>query len=364
MLVVYPERHRADHPTDREMPDYGRGFPELPDRVEVIKAALEETGLAEFVSPTDFGLAPIEAVHDAGLLDHLRTGYANSRTGPKDVHPYIAHTFAVRGRRNGAGDHPSAFGSWAFDTGCPLFERTWDAAVAASHAALTAAEHVRTNGGTAYALARPPGHHAGRDFYGGFCYTNHCAVAAEYLKQKTGGPVATLDFDYHHGNGTQEIFYADPAVLTCSLHADPRQDYPFYWGAADEIGEGKGKGFNLNVPLPLGTKDAEYLDALDGVIARIRDFKPNALVVSAGFDLMAGDPVSRGGGFKITVPGLKRIAGKIAELGLPTVLVQEGGYNRERLGEYGAAMVKSFSSVTSANPVPAPAAPARAAVGR
>lgn len=342
MFLVYPERHRADHPTDREIPDYGRGFPELPDRIDRIKVALEEAGFGPFHAPSDFGMAPIEAVHDAGLLEHLRTGYAKSRTGPKDDHPYVAHTFAVRGRRAGSDDHPAAFGRWAFDTGCPLFARTWEASLAASHAALTAAEHVRKKGGAAYALVRPPGHHAGRDFYGGFCYTNHCAVAAEYLKGKMDGPVATLDFDYHHGNGTQEIFYADPKVLTCSLHADPRQDYPFYWGAADETGEGEGAGFNLNLPLPIGTKDAEYLVALDIALARIREHRPKALVVSAGFDLMSGDPVSRNGGFKITVPGLQKICGRLAELNLPTVIVQEGGYNVNRLGDYAVAMIEEM----------------------
>jgi acetoin utilization deacetylase AcuC-like enzyme len=342
MHIVYADGHRENHPTHKEMPDYGRGYPELPDRIDRIAEALKEAGFGPFHEPKDFGLAPIEAVHDTGLLEHLKTGYAQSRNGTKDQFPYIAHTFAIRGRRNGQTDHPAAFGTWAFDTGCPLFEKTWDATVRASHAAVTAAEHVRKKGGVAYALVRPPGHHAGRDFYGGFCYTNHCAVAAQYLKTKLAGPVATLDFDYHHGNGTQEIFYADPDVLTCSLHADPCQDYPFYWGAADETGEGKGKGFNLNVPLPIGTKDADYLTALDGVLARIQEFKPKALIVSAGFDLMSGDPVPRDGGFKITVPGLQKICGRIAELGLPTVLIQEGGYNLNRLGEYAVAMVKGM----------------------
>lgn len=342
MHFVYAERHRTDHPTDREIPDYGRGFPELPDRIDHIKSSLENAGFGPIQTPKDFGMKPIEAVHCAGLLEHLKTGYELSRNGPKDVHPYIAHTFAVKGRRAGTGDHPAAFGNWAFDTGCPLFAHTWEATIHASHAALTAAEHVFKNGGNAYALVRPPGHHAGRDFYGGFCYTNHCAVAAQYLKESYAGRVATLDFDYHHGNGTQEIFYADPDVLTCSLHADPRQDYPFYWGAADETGEGDAIGSNINVPLPIGTKDAEYLAALDGVIARIREYQPKAIVVSAGFDLMSGDPVSRNGGFKITVPGLQKICSRIASLEIPAVIVQEGGYNVNRLGDYAVAMVKTF----------------------
>ncbi|MFO0936874.1 MAG: histone deacetylase family protein [Gemmataceae bacterium] len=343
MIVVYSDRHGVDHPTDRSVPEYGRGFPELPDRIEIMKAALEEAGHTDFRPPADFGMKPIEAVHDAGLLEHLKSGYTLSRSGPKDEHPYIAHTFAVRGRRSGLDDHPAAFGSWAFDTSCPLFARTYEASITASHGALTAADLALQTRGTTYALIRPPGHHSGRDFYGGFCYLNHAAVAANFLREKTGGRVATIDFDYHHGNGTQEIFYADGNVLTCSLHADPKEDYPFYWGAANETGEGEGKGCNLNVPLPLGTKDADYLKAIDGVLERVREFDPQTLVVSAGFDLMSGDPVPRDGGFKITIPGLQKICSRIAELGRPTVIVQEGGYNMRRLGEFSVAMINAFS---------------------
>jgi acetoin utilization deacetylase AcuC-like enzyme len=216
------------------------------------------------------------------------------------------------------------------------------ATLRASQAAVTAAAHVAATGGVAYSLGRPPGHHAGRDFYGGFCYLNHAAVAAKYLQGKANGRVATLDIDYHHGNGTQEIFYSDPTVLSCSLHADPRQDYPFYWGAANERGDGDADGTNVNLPLPIGTTDAAYLKSLEKALQVIADFAPAALVVSCGFDLMAGDPVPRDGGFCITVEGLKSIARQIRPLQLPTVIVQEGGYNVARLGEYAVAVLESF----------------------
>ena len=342
MYVVYSDRHRL-HPTDRPMPGYGRDYPETPDRVEVIRFAVEAAKLGPLTPPTDFGTAPVEAVHAAGLLAHLRTAYAASRGDADGTDPYIPHTFAVRGRRPTAGGHPAAFGAWAFDTGCPIFEKTFEASYWSTQAALTAAEHVRTTGGTAYALVRPPGHHAGPDFHGGFCYTNHTAIAARYLQHKSGGRVAVLDIDYHHGNGTQEVFYADPQVFFASLHADPRVDYPFYWGGADERGEGAAAGTNLNVPLPHGTDDAAYLAALDGALRAVRDFAPKYLVLSAGFDLMAGDPVPRGGGFRITVKGLRQIADRVAGLGLPTVIVQEGGYNLERLGEYAVTLLRAFS---------------------
>lgn len=336
MHIVYSERHRI-HATERTIP-------EVPDRIERILAAVTDAGIGPVVPPQDFGMEPIAAVHVGGLLEHLRTGYELSRTGPRDTAPYLPHTFAVRGRRDGLADLPAAFGAWSFDTSAPLFAGTWDASLVAAQCALTAAELVRKSGQPAYALVRPPGHHAGADFYGGFCYLNHAAIAARYLQKKAKGRVAVLDIDYHHGNGTQEIFYSDPTVFFASLHADPAVDYPFYWGAEDERGEGPGVGFNCNVPLPHGTKDADYLAALEPVLDRIRQFEPKFLVLSAGFDLMAGDPVPRGGGFRITMTGLQRIAAAIAALRIPTVIVQEGGYNLDKLGDYAKTLLHEFAN--------------------
>jgi len=153
--------------------------------------------------------------------------------------------------------------------------------------------------------------------------------------------VAILDIDYHHGNGTQEIFYADPTVLYCSLHAHPDFEYPYYWGGADERGEGAGEGFNRNWPLPIGTDDAAYLSALDEALRTIRDFNPAALVVSAGFDVAAGDPW---GGFSVTLDGLREIGRRVAALGRPTVIVQEGGYQRETLGASAVAFLRAFAA--------------------
>jgi acetoin utilization deacetylase AcuC-like enzyme len=322
------------------MPGYGRGYPEVPARLDRIRAAVE-AAFGPAAPPTDFGIGPIEAVHDAGLLAHLRTGFDASRNDVPGDDPYIPHTFAVRGRRPNVTDGPGAFGAWAFDTGCPIFRRTWDAVYQSTQAALTAADHVRTGGRAAYAMIRPPGHHAGPDFHGGFCYLNHAAVAARFLHQSTGSRVAVLDVDYHHGNGTQEVFYRDPDVLFVSLHADPRFDYPFYWGAADERGEGPGEGANVNIPLPPGTGDREYLTALGTALTEVERFAPRFLVLSAGFDLMAGDPVPRVG-FRITVDGLRQIGEQVAGFGLPTVIVQEGGYNLGMLGEYAVTLLRPF----------------------
>jgi acetoin utilization deacetylase AcuC-like enzyme len=325
------------------MPGYGRGYPEVPARIDRIRTAVEAAGLGPLTPPGDFGMEPVEAVHAPGLLAHLRTGFEASRGDTPGDDPYIPHTFAVRARRPNAADGPGAFGAWAFDTGCPIYRGTWDAVYQATQAALTAAEHVQAGGRTAYAMIRPPGHHAGPDFHGGFCYLNHAAIAARFLQRASGGRVAVLDIDYHHGNGTQEVFYRDPDVLYVSLHADPRFDYPFYWGFADERGDGPGEGTNLNLPLPPATGDRDYLTALGTALAEVERFAPGHIVLSAGFDLMAGDPVPRGG-FRITGDGLRQIGEQIAGLGLPTVIVQEGGYNLEMLGEYAVTLLRPFAA--------------------
>ncbi len=246
--------------------------------------------------------------------------------------------------------------------GSPILEGTWEAAYWSAQCALSAAEAVLAGEQVAYALCRPPGHHAARDLYGGFCFLNNAAIAARdlqtHLSHSRGlrlgrsetGPgvrVALLDIDYHHGNGTQEIFYSDPTVLYCSLHADPDREYPYYWGGADECGEGAGEGANRNWPLPSKTGDATYLAALDEALGLIREFEARYLVISAGFDIVARDPV---GGFTVTTDGLHEIGQRIAALSrhMPTVIVQEGGYLLERLGENAIAFLSAFATTQSA----------------
>jgi acetoin utilization deacetylase AcuC-like enzyme len=232
---------------------------------------------------------------------------------------------------------PAAFGAWAFDTSCPILAGTWEASLLASQAALTAAELVRTRGGHAYALVRPPGHHAGPDFHGGFCYTNHAAIAARHLQRQDGCRVALLDIDYHHGNGTQEIFAADPNVFFCSIHVDPGVDYPFFWGFADEVGDGPGRGTNRNIPLPHGTDDAAYLAAVDAALEAIAAVPGSIVVVSLGFDTYALDPI---GDFALTTPAYHEIGGRVAALGRPLVVLQEGGYHRPSLGDNARAWLR------------------------
>ncbi|MBT7581725.1 MAG: histone deacetylase family protein, partial [Kordiimonadaceae bacterium] len=205
--------------------------------------------------------------------------------------------------------------------------------------AVHAAELVLNGENAAYALCRPPGHHAGPDIAGGFCYLNNTAIAAEYLRNKYNS-VAILDVDLHHGNGTQMIFYDRSDVLTVSIHADPKRFYPFFWGNASECGKDDGLGYNLNLPLPRGTKDDLFLEALDSALERITDFTPDALIIALGLDAYEGDPIA---GLAISTNGFRAIGQKIsAATSLPTVIIQEGGYPCDELGSNLAAFMSGL----------------------
>lgn len=332
MNIVYTERHRL-HNTHEVLCD-GRPFvtEEVPARADVILKAVEAAELGSIVPPVDHGADPILAVHDAGFVEFIRTAYAESAATFKEAGPVFTWSFATRHQ----GRKPAGFlalkGYYSFSWGTPILEGTWEAAYWSAQCALTAADAVHGGEPLAYALCRPPGHHAGRDLYGGFCYLNNAAIVARHL----GARVAVLDIDYHHGNGTQTIFYSDPSVLYCSIHAHPDLDYPYYWGYADERGEGEGLGANRNFPLSLGTGDEAYLATLRQALQVVREFRPRFLVVSAGFDTVAGDPV---GSLGLTTDGLAQVGEAIAGLSLPTVVLQEGGYLIERLGENAVAFL-------------------------
>ena len=339
MVTVYSEHHRL-HNTDQVQVE-GHPFitEEVPARAEILLAAARQVG--PVIPPTDHGLLPLLAVHDSDYVKFLRSAYAESAAVSAEAAPgpVFTWTFATRHTGRKPRSVRGLLGYYAFGWGSPILEGTWTAAYWSAQCALTAADLVRSGERAAYALCRPPGHHAARDLYGGFCYLNNAAIAARYLQP---GKIAILDIDYHHGNGTQAIFYADPTVLYCSLHAHPDDDYPYYWGEADECGEGPGEGFNRPWPLAQGMGDAGYLAALDEALAAICMFDPTALVVSAGFDVAAGDPA---GGFKLTAGGLGEIGRRIAGLrpeGVPTVIVQEGGYCLKTLGEGAVAFLSAF----------------------
>ncbi|WP_082817689.1 histone deacetylase family protein [Thalassospira sp. MCCC 1A02491] len=303
-------------------------IPEVPERAEILHTAIARLGL-EVCAPSDAGMAPIAAIHDNQYLNFLQTIYpewiaaGGSELVIPNIHPFDRNGPYPRHHAGKAGFHLG-------DTSCPISETTWQSAYASAQTAISATRHVRDGGAqSAYALCRPPGHHASSNLAGGFCYLNNSAIAAQELRKKHDR-VAILDVDLHHGNGTQHIFYERSDVLTLSIHADPMDFYPFFWGNTEEIGAKDGVGFNKNYPLALGSGDDVFLAALDRAMAAIDEFGADAVVVALGLDASRDDPF---GGLAVSPDGFSRIGEKIGTLTCPTVIVQEGGYVSVTLAE-------------------------------
>jgi acetoin utilization deacetylase AcuC-like enzyme len=329
MKVYYSEMHRKHEPPF-EVFDGGLRTPymENPDRMDRILNALHDTSWAEICEPKDFGLAPILAVHDRDYVNFLATCWTEwLDSEAKDKSVLLPATFALRRQPQRPTSLLGKAGYYIMDLSACIVEGTYEAALASANCALSAAETVSNGIQIAFALCRPPGHHAGKDYAGGYCFINNASVAANWLSSK--GKVALLDVDYHCGNGTQDIFYERNDVLTISIHADPDFEYPHFAGYAKETGVGPGLGFHRNFPLPQGTDDAAYIVVLEEALSLIREFEPQYVVVSAGMDIYADDPL---GTIKVTTEGIGQIGNRISTLGLPTVIVMEGGYNNDALG--------------------------------
>jgi acetoin utilization deacetylase AcuC-like enzyme len=329
MKVYYSEAHRKHEPPF-EIFDGGLRVPYLEnaDRMDRILNSLRETDWAEILEPRDFGLGPIYEVHEKDYVDFLAscwTEWLDSEA--KDKSTLLPATFALRRHPQKPASLLGRAGYYMMDLSACIVAGTYQAALASANCALNAAETVANRERTAFALCRPPGHHAGKDYAGGYCFINNASAAANWLSKK--GIVALLDVDYHCGNGTQDIFYERDDVLTISIHADPNFEYPSYWGYANETGTGAGLGFHRNFPLEKGTDDTRYLSVLEEALNLIRGFEPKHLVVSAGMDIYADDPL---GTIKVTTEGIREIGKRISALGLPTVIVMEGGYNNDALG--------------------------------
>jgi acetoin utilization deacetylase AcuC-like enzyme len=338
--VVYSPAHLAhDVVTETVM---GAAIPanEVAERAERIRATLEADGGFPIEGPTEHGVEPILAVHDPGLVRFVDEAWREARAHGVDRPNLIADTFPTFRMFEGMSPeflasraetrHPAGrAGWWGLDTANPLVAGTAVAAHAAVDVALTTVDLVLGGEAAAYGLCRPPGHHAGRSMAGGYCFFNNAAIAAEAIARTTRQPVAILDVDYHHGNGTQQIFWRRGDVLYVSLHADPERQYPFFLGRADETGEGEGSGANLNIPLPAGTDDRAYLAALDRGLAAIAASPGDVIVVSLGFDTYGHDPI---GDFALTTAVYHECGRRAAALGRRLVILQEGGYHRPSLG--------------------------------
>jgi len=344
MKIIYSETHRQHHPPF-EILEGGEKTPmfESPDRMDIILAALHQTQWADIIPPTDFGLEPILAVHAPDYVEFLQRGFADWQIEGGQLKHQVGDvlmgtTFPPRRWQRKPSSISGKVGYYTFDLSCPITEGTFAAAVTSAHCALTGAQLLSAGAPTAFALCRPPGHHAGRDFAGGYCYLNNASIAAHYLAQR--GRTAILDIDYHGGNGSEDIFYQSPEVLTISLHRDPAHQYPYFVGYADETGEGAGQGQHRNFPLPAWTDDDAYCRTLTEALALLRTFAPQYLVLSFGADIYMGDPL---GDFAITTPGFGRIGARIEQLGIPTLIVMEGGYNIGELGTNTVSLLEPFA---------------------
>jgi acetoin utilization deacetylase AcuC-like enzyme len=344
MQTIYTERHADHHPQLEFFEGELKPYHDSPKRAHIILQAIRQSALGPVSEPEDHGLEPILAVHDAEYVAYLQRAYATwiAEGGiPAGVYP---DTFSTRRVGHRPTQIAALAGYYSSDLTAIITAGTWQAAYWSAQCALTAAHQVLNGARACFALCRPPGHHAAADMCGGYCFLNNAAIAAQALIAQTPGPsrVALLDVDFHHGNGTQSVFYARADVLYVSLHADPDRQYPYFWGAADECGEGAGVGATVNFPLPAGVTDAQYLAVLHEALLRIRDYAPQYLVVSLGVDTYAGDPL---GDFLLTDDAFPLIGKQVAQLNLPTVFIMEGGYAIQQLGRNVASVLGGYQSV-------------------
>ena len=328
MALVVHDRHGIHHIKER-------GYVESPVRISVIASELTESGLFENVPPKEYPIKHIQATHDPDLVDFLKRACAGTPEG-KSVYPYI---FPIRNRARPPKDLSIRAGYYCIDTFTPINNNAYPAAIRGVDCALTAADEILRGRRTAYALVRPPGHHAERASFGGFCYFNNAAIAAQYLCQF--GTVAILDIDYHHGNGQQDIFYHRPDVLTVSIHGDPDFAYPYFTGFADEIGTGPGTGFNINIALPEIQDGPQYRIALATAMRHIQQFSPSFLIVALGLDPAKGDPT---GTWSLGSKDFEENGRLLSSLNLPTLIIQEGGYRTRTLGKNARAFFQGFAT--------------------
>jgi len=334
MRCFWDDRQRSHVPTGEFFNGAMHPAAEHEGRVVAILAAIGTTE-----APRDLGLDPILRVHSIDYVDFLRTAHEKWRQAGRegDAFPY---TFPVVGRRPLSLSRIDALlGQFSFDTSSPIGPGTWEASFWAAQTSLAATDAVLGGERSAFAFCRPPGHHCGRDYLGGYSYLSNAAIAAEHAIASGKKRVAILDVDYHHGNGTQDVFYERSGVLYISIHADPVMDYPYFWGHSDETGSGAGEGVNLNLPLPRGTDWRVYQPALIQALDRIDKHDADLLIVSYGADTYEGDPISY---FKLKTSDYASMARRIASLGLPTLVVMEGGYAVDALGANVAEFLSGF----------------------
>ena len=346
MITYYNLRH-AQHQGKLEM-FRGELVPcfEVPARVDHVLAELQRRRFGPVKPPEAFDISALTAIHSPRYLDFLAHAWdewvaLDAANAARDALPSVWPVRTLRSDRLPA-NFAARMGLFSMDAGTPLTSGTWEAARTGADCALSAAKALAGGARSAFALTRPPGHHAGADFFGGYCFLNNAALATQALRDQGCERVAVLDIDYHHGNGTQAIFYQRADVYVTSIHGDPHTEYPFFLGYADELGAGVGLGFNRNLPLPRGSGFGLWRAALAAALQDIDKFAAQALVVSLGLDTFAGDPVA---GFQLQSDDYLAVGADIAGAGLPTVFVFEGGYAIAEVGVNAVNVLQGFLQV-------------------
>ncbi|TKC92567.1 histone deacetylase family protein [Trinickia terrae] len=329
MLTIYSSDHRLHHGVELKDGAVSESF-EKPARAETVLARVKAAGLGGIIGPQSYDRSSYVGAHSERYIEFLagawsewiatgRTCQALPLVWPVRGLPSIEVPQFIDGK----------LGFFSMDAGSPINAGTWDAVSASANLALTGIDRLSDGTRSAFALCRPPGHHAGREYMGGYCYLNNAAIAAQHCIARGAERVAILDIDFHHGNGTQEIFYDRSDVLFISIHGDPAVSFPYFSGHANERGAGPGEGFNLNMPLPKGTALDQFATALHHAGAAIARHAPDALIVSLGVDTFEDDPISH---FRLRTPDYLRIGEVIGRFGAPTLFVMEGGYMVDEIG--------------------------------
>lgn len=312
---------------------------EKPSRAETILARVKHQGLGEVLAPDTFGLEPILRVHSREYVEFLRQCWQDWTAAGKPGEA-IPAVWPGRGMRERIPkDIDGRLGYFSFAAETSITEGTWDAACASANVALTAQRLVAGGERAAFALCRPPGHHAAADLFGGYCFFNNAAIAAQAFLDQGAERVAILDVDFHHGNGTQSIFYERSDVLTISLHGDPDLVFPHFLGFEDETGAGAGAGCNLNLIYPPGTGYGVWSEGLEKACRRVAEYRPDALVIALGVDTFEEDPISF---FKLASDDYLTLGARLAKLGLPTLFTLEGGYDVEAIGINAVNVLEGF----------------------
>jgi acetoin utilization deacetylase AcuC-like enzyme len=343
METIFTERHKLrNSKTELHGGEFVEPF-ERPSRAEYIIGRVRDVGLGSISEPDDFGLDPIRAIHDKGFIDFLQVAWDEwqSEGFKGEALPTV---WPARRMTQRIPTHiEGRLGYYALACETTISDGTWEASFASAQVALTGAQRLNDGAKAVFSLCRPPGHHAAIDMYGGYCFINNAAVAAQHFLDTGSKRVAILDVDFHHGNGTQDIFYERDDVLFISLHGDPLEAFPHFLGHADEMGIGVGKGYTVNYPMPPGTDFPTWRAALIKALAKIAEYAPDALIISLGVDTFETDPISF---FKLKSDDFTTYGADIGSLHLPTLFVMEGGYDIAEIGVNTVNVLQGFESVS------------------